>query len=701
MSVSTREGSSSTSSTRGFTKPSRALLRRAARPRRPCRRRRAPRSARRPPWARTTWRTRLSPSPAPGMSLRSSRVTAVEGLEHTLRARRGGCPGRGPRRAARPGLRLPRAARTATHFPAAANFVAFATRFVITRRSAAASPRTAGRLGGHVLLDRDAALLEDQPEVAERLVDELADGHRLRPVRAARRGDAGEVERLRDERREARALALDELPVPLDGRRLGDDPVGEVLAGRPDRRERRVHLVRDAGHELDLLPREGLRALRGDGEHRAGGAEEREHAEAEGDVASAHARDGLVERAAAVPDDQQPQRRAVGTLRLDAGTGTDRRRNGVGPRLARALRAARRARIDWLAAGHLALAGPPPRRSAVARAAFTEPAPLRAATAVEARERPARVAAAEVRRGHRGIARVQHRAVRPPRDRHDQLALRERPEVRLGERREEVRADLVDVQEDHHVPGGREAAPTREWRLGCRGRGRAVRRREDRKAKARRLVEHPRPERLAGGVDAQQPLAHRIERREPVHGVEAGGAVVASLERDARGRARHEQETAHDRVRVATADLGQPRGELGARVAQVAGLRPEREEGLAQLAVEGPLEARRRALELRLLPLGVGPSEVAQPPVLEHREHDEQHGEGAERHPERVRPGPPHVRECSSGARDGRGHARSSRPLLHALQRRFAYVRTLPPLGRISTLESKLKTTGRGRVRCG
>ena len=279
--------------------------------------------------------------------------------------------------------------------------------------------------------------------------------------------------------------------------------------------------------------------------------------------------------------------------------------------------------------------------------------------------------------------------------------------MRLGERREEVRPDLLDVEEDHDVPGRREAAPARERRRGRRARRHRVRRREDREREARRLVEHPRPEGLASGVAAQQPLAQRVEGREPLHRVEAGGAVVAPLERDARGRARHEQETAHDRVGVAAAELGEPRRQLGSRVAQVAGLRPEREERLAHLAVERPLEARRRALELRLLALGVRSAEVAEPLVLKHREHDEQHGEDAECHPERVRPGPPHVGECSSAARDVRSCARPSLPLLQALQRSCASVRTLPRVGRISSsrdgwiVETDRRPRGGGRLRCG
>ena len=85
----------------------------------------------------------------------------------------------------------------------------------------------------------------------------------------------GELEDLLDHLGQPAPFTADELAVLPHLRIVVDDPVGEVVGGRPDHGERRPQLVRYRRDELHLLPRQVLRAARADDQEPDADAEHR------------------------------------------------------------------------------------------------------------------------------------------------------------------------------------------------------------------------------------------------------------------------------------------------------------------------------------------------------------------------------------------------------------------------------------------
>ena len=113
--------------------------------------------------------------------------------------------------------------------------------------------------------------------MCDRFVDERRHFDALATRCCAARLQSGEVEDLRDEIAEAARLFHNHGAVILDMRRIAHDAVREILSRRCQRGERRVHFMRDACDELELLHALSLGAAREDGEQNETAGEQCQH----------------------------------------------------------------------------------------------------------------------------------------------------------------------------------------------------------------------------------------------------------------------------------------------------------------------------------------------------------------------------------------------------------------------------------------
>src|SRR6185437_15663728 len=93
------------------------------------------------------------------------------------------------------------------------------------------------------------------------------------------------LERLLDQLGETPPFTANELAVLADARLVADDAVGEVIRGGANDGERRAQLVRHGGDELELLPREIVRAPRRGDEKSHADRQQSEHAGADEKIA--------------------------------------------------------------------------------------------------------------------------------------------------------------------------------------------------------------------------------------------------------------------------------------------------------------------------------------------------------------------------------------------------------------------------------
>ena len=479
-----------------------------------------------------------------------------------------------------------------------------------------------GQLRGHVLGDGEAALLEHEAQIGEDVVDDARERDGLEHVGAAAGLDAGEVEHLGDQAREPAALLVDQRSVALHLRGIGDDAVREVLAGGADGGERGVQLVGDARDELDLLACQIAGALRADGEHDRGGPEQGEDAEADRQVAPADGGHRLLERAPAVAHDQQP-RRVVSLARRGRAPAPARRGTASPGRAAVGRPAEELVRV--LSAGIPAAAAPArpagvrPRRPA-GRSSRAASGPFAARRSPRTRSRASgRSAARRAAAGAcwPGTSASSSTRTRPlDAERAPALAGRRLVEpVDDGEQQRERRVD--DLAGSDPSPGGapvgalvspvgeqasaqaRPAVGVHDALLGSRSRH------------GRRPRSSPRP---PGRTREQRHLRDE-------------GRLVAASTMPTGARAAARGDRARVRARGAACSITWP----SSRSSPVG-------------------EASRRAIELRLAPLGLGASDLADPAVLERPEQAEQQGEERERDPEPVLPGPAHVASVAADA---------------------------------------------------
>ena len=180
--------------------------------------------------------------------------------------------------------------------------------FCTADRSASASPTTGGSVPSAMHVDRDAAIAARRgAHAVDRLGDHLGDVDAGARAHRRARADAGELHHALDHVAEPAPFGFDQRAVALHLRAVGDDAVGEVLAGRADDRERRPQLVRHRGDELHLLPRQPPLPLRRRQREHEARRQQSEHAEADREVAPPRARDDRLERAAAVARAQLPR----------------------------------------------------------------------------------------------------------------------------------------------------------------------------------------------------------------------------------------------------------------------------------------------------------------------------------------------------------------------------------------------------------
>jgi hypothetical protein len=183
---------------------------------------------------------------------------------------------------------------------------------------------------------------------------------------------------------------------------------------------------------------------------------------------------------------------------------------------------------------------------------------------------------------------------------------------------------VVLVQLQQHQTGHAEASPL----LGVRLVGPCA---HERKGESQRVIEQrPRAEEepVPATLRGLEPLVQRFELLRPRDLREASVIRPAGFERDrARRRSRREHHGGEERRVLVASPGGELLQQEGAGVAS----RRERlhpEEGHqepARLAAEPAREPPRRALELGLAPLGLGPADLGRPPVLQRGEDHEQH----------------------------------------------------------------------------
>ena len=402
----------------------------------------------------------------------------------------------------------------------------------------------------------------------------------------------------------------------------------------------------------------------------AGGAEEREDAEAHREIAPAHPRHGLLQRTA----------------------------RGGAPRAATGSR--RRTAASAPLAGHR---GPSSGRPLAEARAPASPVAVGAGSAAAAGQAALDVAGSRGAQPGQGIAREDDGPVGPAHDGHDELALRER--VRSAPRRAgggAARAGRRGRAGARTTPVEPEAVPTAGP---AASRRRGVHEREGQGE--RRLEERARPDEEA--LPARQ-------RPSPASDA-AARAPASTGPRGTRARPRR-RPRAGPRPRPRASRAGRPRGARACSSvrhaarrstrsgARVAGRRARlhAEEGHdrpADLAVERAREPPRRALELRPAPLGLGPADLRDPPVLESSEHDEQHGERGQGQPQ---PAVLRLPAHDASVAAGRAGRRLRTLPLQALQRDCGAMKTARRGGRILWSEGGRRAgrIGRGGDRqCG
>ena len=180
-------------------------------------------------------------------------------------------------------------------------------------------------------VDGEAFLVDGEAVVLDHAIDDRAEIDGLdRASATTGGGGAGEVEDLRHQRAEAVRLPFDQTAVAADLLRLAHHAVGQVVGCRRDRRERRAQLVGDAGDQLHLAARQALSAARREQEQRRGSTQQRDHREADAEVAAAQARHRGVERSFTSGQDQRPRAGVGGpaapTRAAAAGAGSRQRR---------------------------------------------------------------------------------------------------------------------------------------------------------------------------------------------------------------------------------------------------------------------------------------------------------------------------------------------------------------------------------------
>ena len=198
------------------------------------------------------------------------------------------------------------AARTPTHCVVAAVLEGVDDQVLDGRAQRGWSPMTAGRSGGHRALDGCTLLAPTPRPIRSRPSIRSAGANRRSGPSAAPRFDARVLQHALDHLAEPPRLALHDLAVLLHAVGVADHALRQVLRGRADHGDRRAQLVRDAGHELHLLA--ASRCARRDAwrQQRHADRQQQQHAEADAQVAPAHAGDGRLERAARVLHGHQP-----------------------------------------------------------------------------------------------------------------------------------------------------------------------------------------------------------------------------------------------------------------------------------------------------------------------------------------------------------------------------------------------------------
>ena len=183
-------------------------------------------------------------------------------------------------------------------------FSAFPTRFCTQERSRAGSPRDHPRFV--TVLEHDGRVRVVAAGAGDHLCDNRPQVHVHDGGDAAAAIQGSELQHPFDGVGHAPRFVANDPAVPPHPGRIGDQPVREISSGKIDGRDRRAHLVRDAGDELELLSPEALRLPRVRDNHPDRHRHEQQNPEAEGKVARPELRHGGRERARAMPGHQPP-----------------------------------------------------------------------------------------------------------------------------------------------------------------------------------------------------------------------------------------------------------------------------------------------------------------------------------------------------------------------------------------------------------
>ncbi len=455
-------------------------------------------------------------------------------------------------------------------------------------------------------------------------------------------------------------FGLDRRAVGLHPSRIPDHAVREVSGRRVDDGHRRAQFVRHGGDELHLLPRQRMGPSRRPDDEADGDGEQQQDSGTEKEVAQTGVRHGRIQRPGLVRDEQPPVAFATrqepglhGCRAFALGCRLDHvDHDAVGRDRERALPSGRAARLRPLTRAADHQAGWPCRQEIHARV-VARPHGLRGA--LVRLEHDLRLVVA-VHDGDPVLGAAVGIKEMPAHDRGQHLAA-QHVEVERDDRKPEQR----------HVGHADPAPGTRFGKGHAHDRGHQGAlvaqgvRRDHPLAPVRRRV-------TSGGPKAIRPQAReqRREGRRPLGGLERQRRRVPHPERERRQavvasaghRRLHGQVEVLDEVRrdCRRGPSVVPLGDDVPRVPlQGGGVHLQSREGLAQLAVHFERQLLRRDRERPLHAFVLALAQLAEPPVLQHREHRHEHQNGQckpSRDAER-RGSAPHNAECSTQKQAG------------------------------------------------